>query len=201
MAPSITFSHITKRYRIGQWLPSLRAALQSGNGQANDGYHTAVDNVSFALEPGEALGVIGPNGAGKTTILKLLAGVTHPTEGAIAINGRFSALIELGAGFHPDLTGRENIFLNGTILGMQKAEIQRRYDQIVEFAGISAFLDTPVKRYSSGMYARLGFSIAAHVAPDVLVVDEVLAVGDAEFQKKCMATRIWKTYGGSAARP
>lgn len=187
MAPSITFSHITKRYRIGQWLPSLRAALQSGNGQANDGYHTAVDNVSFALEPGEALGVIGPNGAGKTTILKLLAGVTHPTEGAIAINGRFSALIELGAGFHPDLTGRENIFLNGTILGMQKAEIQRRYDQIVEFAGISAFLDTPVKRYSSGMYARLGFSIAAHVDPDVLLVDEVLAVGDYAFQQKCYA--------------
>lgn len=187
MAPSITFSQITKRYRIGQWLPSLREALQSSNGLANDGYHTAVDQVSFTLEPGEALGVIGPNGAGKTTILKLLAGVTHPTEGNIAINGRFSALIELGAGFHPDLTGRENIFLNGTILGMQKAEIQRRYDQIVDFAGISAFLDTPVKRYSSGMYARLGFSIAAHVDPDVLLVDEVLAVGDYAFQQKCYA--------------
>lgn len=187
MAPSISFTHITKRYRIGQWLPSLREALQTGNGQHGDSFHTAVDDVSFALEPGEALGVIGPNGAGKTTILKLLAGVTQPTEGAIAINGRFSALIELGAGFHPDLTGRENIFLNGTILGMQKGEIQRRYDQIVDFAGISAFLDTPVKRYSSGMYARLGFSIAAHVDPDVLLVDEVLAVGDYAFQQKCYA--------------
>ena len=187
MAPAITFTHIIKRYRIGQWRPSLREAFQSGNGQQQDGYYTAVDDVSFALEPGEALGVIGPNGAGKTTILKLLAGVTHPTEGNIAINGRFSALIELGAGFHPDLTGRENIFLNGTILGMQKAEIQRRYDQIVDFAGISTFLDTPVKRYSSGMYARLGFSIAAHVDPDVLLVDEVLAVGDYAFQQKCYA--------------
>ncbi|MEZ4731856.1 MAG: ABC transporter ATP-binding protein [Caldilineaceae bacterium] len=187
MAPSIQFAHVIKRYRIGQWLPSLREALSSGNGQTNDAYHTAVDDVSFALEPGEALGVIGPNGAGKTTILKLLAGVTHPTAGAITINGRFSALIELGAGFHPDLTGRENIFLNGTILGMTKAEIQQRYDQIVDFAGISAFLDTPVKRYSSGMYARLGFSIAAHVDPDVLLVDEVLAVGDYAFQQKCYA--------------
>ena len=187
MASSIKFDQITKRYRIGQWLPSLREALNSGNGQTGDSFHTAVDNVSFALEPGEALGVIGPNGAGKTTILKLLAGVTHPTDGTIAINGRFSALIELGAGFHPDLTGRENIFLNGTILGLQRSEIQQRYDQIVDFAGISAFLDTPVKRYSSGMYARLGFSIAAHVDPDVLLVDEVLAVGDYAFQQKCYA--------------
>lgn len=187
MAPSIKFEQITKRYRIGQWLPSLREALHNNNGHNDEAYHTAVDNVSFALEPGEALGIIGPNGAGKTTILKLLAGVTHPTDGEIAINGRFSALIELGAGFHPDLTGRENIFLNGTILGMQKVEIQRRYDQIVDFAGISAFLDTPVKRYSSGMYARLGFSIAAHVDPDVLLVDEVLAVGDYAFQQKCYA--------------
>lgn len=187
MASALTFNHVTKRYRVGQWLPSLREALQSGHGPSNEGYHTAVDDVSFALEPGAALGIIGPNGAGKTTILKLLAGVTHPTAGTIAINGRFSALIELGAGFHPDLTGRENIFLNGAILGMQKAEIQRRYDQIVDFAGVSAFLDTPVKRYSSGMYARLGFAIAAHVDPDLLLVDEVLAVGDYAFQQKCYA--------------
>jgi len=187
MAPSIRFDHVTKRYRIGQWLPSLRDVLTRRGNQAADQYHWAVNDVSFALEPGEALGVIGPNGAGKTTILKLLSGVTHPTSGNIAINGRFSALIELGAGFHPDLSGRENIYLNGTILGMQKAEITRRFDQIVDFAGIGAFLDTPVKRYSSGMYARLGFSIAAHVDPDVLLVDEVLAVGDYAFQQKCYA--------------
>ncbi len=185
--PSIQFDHITKRYRIGQWLPSIREALTTTNNKTADQYHLAVNDVNFALEPGEAMGIIGPNGAGKTTILKLLSGVTHPTSGKIAINGRFSALIELGAGFHPDLSGRENIFLNGTILGMQRAEIQQRFDQIVDFAGIGAFLDTPVKRYSSGMYARLGFSIAAHVDPDVLLVDEVLAVGDYAFQQKCYA--------------
>lgn len=187
MAPSIQFEHVTKRYRIGQWLPSIREALSSRNGKTPEQYHLAVNDVSFALEPGESMGVIGPNGAGKTTILKLLSGVTHPTDGQIAINGRFSALIELGAGFHPDLSGRENIFLNGTILGMPRSEIQRRFDQIVDFAGIGPFLDTPVKRYSSGMYARLGFSIAAHVDPDVLLVDEVLAVGDYAFQQKCYA--------------
>jgi len=185
--PSIQFDHISKRYRIGQWLPSIREALSSTNGKSPDQYHVAVNDVSFSLEPGEAMGIIGPNGAGKTTILKLLSGVTHPTSGEIAIKGRFSALIELGAGFHPDLSGRENIFLNGTILGMPRAEIQRRFDQIVDFAGIGSFLDTPVKRYSSGMYARLGFSIAAHVDPDVLLVDEVLAVGDYAFQQKCYA--------------
>ncbi|MEZ4622837.1 MAG: ABC transporter ATP-binding protein [Caldilineaceae bacterium] len=187
MAPSIEFDHVVKRYRIGQWLPSLREALSTANGHAADQYHLAVNDVSFALEPGEAMGVIGPNGAGKTTILKLLSGVTHPSSGRIAIHGRFSALIELGAGFHPDLSGRENVFLNGTILGMSRQEIQRRFDQIVDFAGIGPFLDTPVKRYSSGMYARLGFSIAAHVDPDVLLVDEVLAVGDYAFQQKCYA--------------
>ncbi len=150
-------------------------------------YHWAVKDVSFSLEPGEALGIIGPNGAGKTTILKLLSRVTYPTQGEIKIHGRLSALIELGAGFHPDLTGRENIYLNGTILGMKRAEIRRRFDQIVEFAGIGHYLDTPVKRYSSGMYARLGFAIAAHMDPDVLLVDEVLAVGDYAFQQKCHA--------------
>lgn len=187
MQPSISVEQITKRYRIGQWLPSLRTALARGNRAQDERYHTAVDNVSFALQAGEALGIIGPNGAGKTTILKLLAGVTQPTSGHITIKGRFAALIELGAGFHPDLTGRENIFLNGAILGLSKAEIQRRYEQIVDFAGVSAFLETPVKRYSSGMYARLGFAIAAHVEPDVLLVDEVLAVGDYAFQQKCYA--------------
>lgn len=187
MTPSISFEQVTKRYRIGQWLPTLREAWSRSKRAQDDRYHTAVDQVSFALQAGEALGIIGPNGAGKTTILKLLAGVTQPTSGKITMQGRFAALIELGAGFHPDLTGRENIFLNGAILGMAPAEIQRRYEQIVEFAGVSAFLETPVKRYSSGMYARLGFAIAAHVDPDVLLVDEVLAVGDYAFQQKCYA--------------
>lgn len=187
MAPLIRVEQVTKRYRIGQWLPTLREALSRSNRAQDDRYHTAVDQVSFALQPGEALGIIGPNGAGKTTILKLLAGVTQPTSGQITMKGRFAALIELGAGFHPDLTGRENIFLNGAILGMSKREIQRRYEQIIDFAGVSAFLETPVKRYSSGMYARLGFAIAAHVEPAVLLVDEVLAVGDYAFQQKCYA--------------
>jgi lipopolysaccharide transport system ATP-binding protein len=141
--------------------------------------------VSFELKAGEALGIIGPNGAGKTTILKLLSKITYPTRGNIQMTGRFSSLIELGAGFHPELSGRENIFLNGTILGMRRDEIARRFDQIVEFAEIGKYLDTPVKRYSSGMYARLGFSVAAHVDPDILIVDEVLAVGDMAFRKKC----------------
>lgn len=187
MAPSISVEQVTKRYRIGQWLPTLREALARRNRAPDERYHTAVDQVSFSLQSGAALGIIGPNGAGKTTLLKLLAGVTQPTSGKLIIQGRLAALIELGAGFHPDLTGRENIFLNGAILGMTQAEIQRRYAQIVDFAGVSAFLETPVKRYSSGMYARLGFAIAAHVDPDVLLVDEVLAVGDYAFQQKCYA--------------
>lgn len=187
MAPSIEFRNVGKRYRIGQWLPSLREALWSRGERDAVQYHWAVKNVSFSLEPGESLGIIGPNGAGKTTVLKLLSRVTYPTHGEIAIRGRLSALIELGAGFHPDLTGRENVFLNGTILGMRRAEIEKRFDQIVDFAGIGDYLDTPVKRYSSGMYARLGFAIAAHVDPDVLLVDEVLAVGDYAFQQKCYA--------------
>jgi len=187
MSPSVEFLHVSKRYRVGQWLPSLREALASRGARDPSQYHWAVKDVSFSLEPGEALGIIGPNGAGKTTILKLLSRVTYPTQGEIQIHGRLSALIELGAGFHPDLTGRENIYLNGTILGMKRAEIRRRFDQIVEFAGIGHYLDTPVKRYSSGMYARLGFAIAAHMDPDVLLVDEVLAVGDYAFQQKCHA--------------
>lgn len=187
MEPVIRVEQLTKQYRIGQWLPTLREALTRRKREPSAPSHRAVDKVSFALRPGEALGIIGPNGAGKTTLLKLLAGVTQPTSGRITMRGRFAALIELGAGFHPELTGRENIFLNGAILGLSKADIQRRYAAIVDFAGVSAFLDTPVKRYSSGMYARLGFAIAAHVEPDVLLVDEVLAVGDYAFQQKCYA--------------
>ncbi|RJP31682.1 MAG: ABC transporter ATP-binding protein [Phycisphaerales bacterium] len=145
----------------------------------------ALRDVSFAAAPGEALGIIGPNGAGKSTALKLLAGILAPDEGTIHVAGRLAALIEVGAGFHGDLTGRENIYLNGAILGMKRREIHAKLDAIVAFAGLEQFLDTPVKRYSSGMYARLGFSIAAHVDPDVLLVDEVLSVGDAVFRQRC----------------
>lgn len=187
MVPAIQFKQVSKRYRIGHKLLNLGALFGNGKESSGVSYHWALKDVSFQLQPGEALGVIGPNGAGKTTILKLLSSITRPTSGEIEINGRLSALIELGAGFHPDLTGRENIFLNGTILGMRRAEIKQRFDQIVDFAGIGDYLDTPVKRYSSGMYARLGFAIAAHVDPDILLVDEVLAVGDYAFRMKCYA--------------
>lgn len=187
MEAAVEFEHVTKCYQIGRGLPSLRGAVGELLGNAPARLHWAVKDVNFAVNPGEALGLIGPNGAGKTTILKLLSRVTHPTSGAVHVRGRLSALIELGAGFHPDLTGRENVYLNGAILGMKRADIRKRFDQIVEFAGIGKFLDTPVKRYSSGMYARLGFAIAAHVDPEVLLVDEVLAVGDYAFQQRCMA--------------
>jgi ABC-type polysaccharide/polyol phosphate transport system ATPase subunit len=146
----------------------------------------AVRDVSFEVERGEALGIIGHNGAGKSTILKLLSSITAPTSGEITINGRLSALIEVGSGFHPELTGRENVYLNGSILGMSRREISEKMESIIEFAGISQFADTPVKRFSSGMYVRLGFSIAAHLEPDILLLDEVLAVGDAAFQAKCL---------------
>jgi lipopolysaccharide transport system ATP-binding protein len=187
MATSIEFDKVSKCYRLGKGLPSLREAVGGMFSAAPAKLHWAVRDVSFSLEPGQAMGIIGPNGAGKTTILKLLSKVSFPTSGEIRVNGRMSALIELGAGFHPDLTGRENVYLNGAILGMRREEIRQRFDQIVEFAGIGKFLDTPVKRYSSGMYARLGFAIAAHVDPEILLVDEVLAVGDYAFQQKCHA--------------
>jgi lipopolysaccharide transport system ATP-binding protein len=146
----------------------------------------ALKNVSFTLHEGERLGVIGRNGAGKSTLLKVLSRITEPTEGRVSIRGRLGSLLEVGTGFHPELTGRENIYLNGAILGMRRAEISRQFDEIVEFAEIERFLDTPVKRYSSGMYVRLAFAVAAHLQPEILVVDEVLAVGDAQFQKKCL---------------
>ncbi len=185
MEYSIEFNNIVKRYRLGQSVTSIRDMVKNVGRRSEPEFHYAVNGVDFQLKRGESLGIIGPNGAGKTTTLKLLSGVTKPTSGVIKVNGRFSALIELGAGFHPDLTGRENVYLNGTILGMSRAEITERFDDILEFAGIGQFIDTPVKRYSSGMYARLGFSIAAHVDPDVLLVDEVLAVGDFAFRAKC----------------
>ena len=144
----------------------------------------ALRNVSFDVRPGEVVGIVGRNGAGKTTLLKILSRITDPTEGEAVLRGRVSSLLEVGTGFHPELTGRENIYLSGSILGMRRAEIRRRFDEIVEFAEVTQFLDTPVKRYSSGMQVRLGFAVAAHLEPDVLVVDEVLAVGDAAFQRK-----------------
>ncbi|MBD2260780.1 ABC transporter ATP-binding protein [Pseudanabaena sp. FACHB-2040] len=146
----------------------------------------ALKDVSFEVKQGEVIGIIGRNGAGKSTLLKILSRITEPTKGRIHLKGRVASLLEVGTGFHPELTGRENIFLNGAILGMSKAEINRKFDEIVEFAEISQFLDTPVKRYSSGMYVRLAFAVAAHLEPEILVIDEVLAVGDANFQKKCL---------------
>lgn len=146
----------------------------------------ALKNVSFEIKEGEVVGIIGRNGAGKSTLLKILSRITEPTEGRIRLGGRVASLLEVGTGFHPELTGRENIFLNGAILGMSKAEIRTKFDAIVEFADVEKFLETPVKRYSSGMYVRLAFAVAAHLDPEILVIDEVLAVGDAEFQKRCL---------------
>ncbi len=146
----------------------------------------ALQDVNFEVQRGEILGIIGRNGAGKSTLLKILSRVTAPTGGEVRVKGRIASLLEVGTGFHPELTGRENIFLNGAILGMTKAEIKRKFDEIVAFSGVEDFIDTPVKRYSSGMYVRLAFAVAAHLEPEILIVDEVLAVGDAEFQKKCL---------------
>lgn len=153
---------------------------------ANSEYVWALKDIHFEVKKGEILGIVGRNGAGKSTLLKILSRTTTPTSGEIRIKGKVSSLLEVGTGFHPDLTGRENIFLNGSILGMRKAEIKACFDEIVEFAGVQRYVDTPVKRYSSGMYIRLAFAVAAHLDPDILIIDEVLAVGDAEFQAKCL---------------
>jgi ABC-type polysaccharide/polyol phosphate transport system ATPase subunit len=186
---TIVVNNVSKRYRLGVF-GSLRATLAAIGSKPIDGDNAsrtlwALRDVSFRVEPGAALGLIGPNGAGKTTTLKLLSKITRPADGRISVNGRVSSLIELGAGFHPELTGRENVYLNGAILGMKRAEIARKIDDIVAFAELERFIDTPVKRYSSGMYVRLGFAVAAHVEPDILLVDEVLAVGDASFRHRC----------------
>lgn len=146
----------------------------------------SLKDISFEVEQGDAVGIIGRNGAGKSTLLKILSRVTAPTTGSVKVKGRIASLLEVGTGFHPELTGKENIYLNGTILGMRKAEIKRKFDEIVDFAGVERYIDTPVKRYSSGMYVRLAFAVAAHLESEILIVDEVLAVGDAEFQKKCL---------------
>jgi len=143
-------------------------------------------DINFDIEQGDAVGIIGRNGAGKSTLLKILSRVTSPTTGSVKVKGRIASLLEVGTGFHPELTGKENIFLNGAILGMRKAEIKRKFDEIVDFSGVERYIDTPVKRYSSGMYVRLAFAVAAHLESEILIVDEVLAVGDAEFQKKCL---------------
>ncbi len=163
---------------------------------AGDTIFWALKNISFEVEEGEVLGIIGSNGAGKSTLLKVLSRITEPTSGRAVIRGRVSSLLEVGTGFHPELSGRENVYMNGTILGMTKREIDRKFEEIVEFSGVAAFLDTPVKRYSSGMQVRLAFAVAAHLDPEVLIVDEVLAVGDAEFQRKCIGKMQDVAQGG-----
>jgi ABC-type polysaccharide/polyol phosphate transport system ATPase subunit len=191
---AVEVRELGKRYRLGEDLvryATLRDTLASRIGRRREGPARTRDfwalrDVSFDVAEGEAVGVIGRNGAGKSTMLKLLARITEPTEGFARMRGRPGALLEVGTGFHPELTGRENVFLNGSILGMTRREIAARFDEIVEFAGVRPFLDTPLKRYSSGMELRLAFAVAAHVAPRILIVDEVLAVGDAEFQQRCL---------------
>jgi len=199
--------NISKQYRLGQLgtgtishdLNRLVAKLRGKEdpylkvGEANDrskadgsDYVWSLKDINFDVKQGEVLGIIGKNGAGKSTLLKILSQVTTPTTGQVKVRGRIAALLEVGTGFHPDLSGRENIFLNGAILGMTKHEIKSKLDEIVDFSGVAKYLDTPVKRYSSGMMVRLGFAVAAHLEPEILIVDEVLAVGDAEFQKKCL---------------
>ncbi|MDQ3810282.1 MAG: polysaccharide ABC transporter ATP-binding protein, partial [Chloroflexota bacterium] len=199
---AIRVQHLSKRYRIGE-RERYRALRDTISDMASAPFrrlrrgprlaHGSTDNTIWALRdvsldvaPGEVLGVIGHNGAGKSTLLKILSRITEPTEGRAEVRGRVGSLLEVGTGFHPELTGRENIFLNGAILGMKRAEIVRRFDEMVAFAEVERFVDTPVKRYSSGMYLRLAFAVAAHLEPEILLVDEVLAVGDAAFQRKCL---------------
>jgi lipopolysaccharide transport system ATP-binding protein len=205
MSTVIAVEHLSKAYRLGTigrgtlgadlsaWWAKIRRQpdplLMVGDNQSvksRGGQFLALEDVSFAVNRGEVLGIIGRNGAGKSTLLKLLSQVTAPTSGAIRVRGRIASLLEVGTGFHPELSGRENIFMNGAILGMTKAEIRRKLDEIIAFAEIGPFVDTPVKRYSSGMYVRLAFAVAAHLEPEILILDEVLAVGDSAFQKKCL---------------
>jgi lipopolysaccharide transport system ATP-binding protein len=192
---AIRASGVSKRYRIGerQRYKSLRETIMrrlsaglNRHAPSEEQIIWALRDVSFEIPQGEAVGIIGRNGAGKSTLLKILSRITQPTQGRVEIQGRVGSLLEVGTGFHLELTGRENIFLSGAILGMKRAEIQRKFDEIVAFAEIDKFIDTPVKRYSSGMYLRLAFAVAAHLEPEILVIDEVLAVGDAAFQKKCL---------------
>src|SRR6267142_2356471 len=198
MKPIIRVEKLGKEYRLGRReaaygtlresiVDAVRAPfkrLRNGNGGSADEIIWALRNLDFIVEPGEVVGVIGRNGAGKSTLLKVLSRITEPTTGRAELYGRVASLLEVGTGFHPELTGRENIYLNGAILGMRKSEIARKFDEIVAFSDLEKFLDTPVKRYSSGMYMRLAFAVSSHLEPEILIVDEVLAVGDAEFQKK-----------------
>ncbi|WP_224998100.1 polysaccharide ABC transporter ATP-binding protein [Cesiribacter sp. SM1] len=172
------------RESFGQWFKKLKGS----NGKAAETAYEfwALQNISFEVREGQAVGIIGHNGAGKSTLLKILSRITEPTKGRFEIRGRVSSLLEVGTGFHPELSGRENIYLNGTILGMKRSEIRAKFDEIVAFSGVEKFIDTPVKHYSSGMKVRLAFAVAAHLEPEILIIDEVLAVGDAEFQKKCL---------------
>lgn len=207
MSTVIKVENISKQYRLGdvgtgalshdlkRWWYKARGKedpyLQIGetndrSSKGNSEYVWALKDINFDVKAGEVLGIIGRNGAGKSTLLKILSKTTTPTTGNIKVRGRIASLLEVGTGFHPELTGRENIFLNGAILGMTKREIQKKFDEIVDFSGVERYIDTPVKRYSSGMYVRLAFAVAAHLEPEILIVDEVLAVGDAEFQKKCL---------------
>jgi len=201
----ISVEHLSKQYDLGvvgtgslvrdfeRWWARMRKQPDPYAVIGHEHHHPkrgesilALDDVSFSVQQGEALGIIGKNGAGKSTLLKILSRVTAPTSGVVKVKGRIGSLLEVGTGFHPELTGRENVYLNGAILGMKKDEVTRKFDEIVDFSGVEKFIDTPVKRYSSGMYVRLAFAVAAHLDPEILIVDEVLAVGDAEFQKKCL---------------
>src|SRR5215207_10459431 len=192
MAAAIVTEGLGKRYLLGERADAygtLRAAvggLVARRARSRREELWALRGVDLVVEQGEVVGVIGRNGAGKTTLLKLIARITEPTEGVARMRGRVGALLEVGTGFHFELTGRENIFFNGAVLGMSRREIERRFDEIVEFSGVERFLDTPLKRYSAGMYLRLAFSVAAHLEPVIVIVDEVLAVGDAEFQRRCI---------------
>ncbi len=200
MPSVITVENIGKSYMISRsggrgdrylalrdiMVERAKRLIGRGSGDSSKEEFWALKDVSFEIEQGERVGIIGRNGAGKSTLLKVLSRITDPTTGRITLHGRVASLLEVGTGFHPELTGRENIYLNGAILGMSKKEIERKFDEIVAFAEVEKFLDTPVKRYSSGMYVRLAFAVAAHLEPEILIVDEVLAVGDAQFQKKCL---------------
>lgn len=187
---AIQVQGLSKRYKLGQQkkdnLRDTLAGLIRRRGGSKDSYFHALDDVSFDIHQGEAVAIVGKNGAGKSTLLKVISRITAPTSGKITIHGRVASLLEVGTGFHPELTGRENIFLNGTILGMRRDEVKAKLDEIIAFSGVERFVDTAVKHYSSGMYVRLAFAVAAHLEPEILIIDEVLAVGDAEFQKKCL---------------
>ena len=194
MEHSVVVKNLSKQYRIGELhrkrtlRESLTALMKHPFGNTQKDAVWALKDVSFEVEEGEVFGIIGRNGAGKSTLLKVLAKITYPTSGIRKVSGRVASLLEVGTGFHEELTGRENIYLNGSILGMTKREIDRKLDEIVDFSGVKKFIDTPIKRYSSGMRLRLGFAVAAHLDAEILLIDEVLAVGDAEFQKKCLKT-------------